>query len=129
MKRGIGQQRGGLGPDLERECTVEAQRRLQARLNYSTQAKEAIKNAPTRTEKIPEKSQAEKLAERRRDYAKSIPKPQVRMTQSSMEVSTKPVTLPKLKPESDLVRLMDLLREHDRLREECTKFYEHLADT
>lgn len=71
-------ERGGLGPDLDRECTREAREKRTKQQEYARRLRETIQDLPKRVEKPPRKTEAELKRERQQEYAKNIPRPAVR---------------------------------------------------
>lgn len=123
----VPRERGGLGPDLERECTREAREKRTKQQEYAKRLRETIQDLPKRVEKPQRKTEAELKRERQQEYARNIPKPAVR-PQSDKEI----VSLPSLRKstvqeEKPIVKLMDMLEQHDKMLEECAEIYAYFG--
>lgn len=123
----VHRERGGLGPDLDRECTREAREKRTKQQEYAKRLRETIQDLPKRVEKPPRKTEAELRREKQQEYAKNIPKPVARPQADKDAVSLPPLRKSTVQEEKPIVKLMDMLERHDKMRQECSEIYEYFG--
>ncbi|ESU36634.1 Hypothetical protein DHA2_8141 [Giardia duodenalis] len=120
-------ERGGLGPDLDRECTREAREKRIKQQEYARRLRETIQDLPKRVEKPPRKTEAELKRERQQEYAKNIPRPAVRPQTDRETISLPPLRKSTTQEERPIVKLMDMLEQHDKMLKECAEIYAYFG--
>lgn len=120
-------ERGGLGPDLDRECTREAREKRTKQQEYARRLRETIQDLPKRVEKPPRKTEAELKRERQQEYAKNIPRPAVRPQTDRETISLPPLRKSTTQEERPIIKLMDMLEQHDKMLKECAEIYAYFG--
>jgi len=115
-------ERGGLGPDLERDATVQARERRQRQLAYAEQARAYASNRPVVVRKEEETPQARRLEliERQKEYSARLPKPK-------RKEAPAPPPVAERRP-SDLELIQEKLRIHDEQKKRLEEILPDLEE-
>lgn len=110
-------ERGGLGPDLDRDATVQARERRERQLAYAEQARAYAANRPTAVRPAEDTPKARRLEllERQKEYSARLPKPRPRPEPKRVSAPGAAAT-PADEGQRELERILDRLQAHDELR-------------